>query len=328
MKSFESRPPIPIALGGLLAIVLVLVAAYNTAKLPFIGDGPTYRAEFSNAAGIRAGNPVKVAGVVVGRVQSVTLADGYVEVAFEVSDAWIGDETRASVQLNTLLGQRFVGLEPYGDEELEEGGAIPLERTTTPYEIVPAINQLTETVGEIDVDALGDSLDVLAETFADTPDDVRGAVDGLSRLSRTVSSRDEELRELLARADEVTTTVAGRDAEIERLIQDLNPLLAELEVRREAISDLLEGAQELSTQLTGLVADNRATLRPALQSLSNVADVLARNEANLEAGIEALGPYVHLFTNTVGTGRWFDAYVCGLIPLPLAGINDEGCETT
>ncbi|GAA4817932.1 MCE family protein [Nocardioides caeni] len=328
MRSFQSRNPIPIALIGGVLLLLVVVAAYNTDKLPLIGDGPTYTAEFENAAGIRSGNPVKVAGVVVGRVKEVGLDGTAVDVTFTVDEAWIGDESSASVQLNTLLGQRYLAIDPQGEDALAEGGTIPLARTDTPYDIIPAINKLSQTVGEIDTDALAESLDALSDTFADTPDDVQAAFRGLSRLSATVTKRNRGLGQLLERTDVVAGTLAERDTQIEQLVRDVNPLLAELTLRREAIHSLLVGTQDLSTQLSGLVEDNQATLRPALTRLANVADVLAENEMNIDASIKALDPYVHLFTNAVGVGRWFDAYVCGLLPLPLAGVNAEGCESS
>lgn len=328
MRSFSSRSPIPVALIGGVLLLLLVVAAYNTDKLPLIGGGKTYTAEFSNAAGIRSGNPVKVAGVVVGRVKEVDLQGQLVEVEFRIDDAWIGEDSSASVQLNTLLGQRYLAIEPAGDDAMEEGGTIPLERTDTPYDIVPAINKLSQTVGEIDVEKLASSLDALSETFTDTPDNVRQAFDGLTRLSTTIVNRNRGLAELLERSDVVAGTLAGRDDQIARLIQDVNPLLAELTVRRDAIHALLVGTRDLGVQLSGLVEDNQAILRPALRHLAEVADVLAENRQNLDAGIKALGPYVHLFTNTVGVGRWFDAYVCGMIPLPLTGAATQGCEAS
>lgn len=326
MKSFQSRNPIPIALIGSLALLVAVALAYNTDKLPFVGNAASYHAEFSNAAGIRAGNPVKVAGVVVGHVQEVRLDGTHVLVTFDLKDAWVGDQSSAAIQLNTLLGQRYLAVEPAGDAPLAEDATIPLARTETPYEIVPAINKLSATVGEIDVEKVAASLDAVSDTFADTPEDVRQSLDGLSRLSETITKRNDKLAQLLDRANSVTTTVASRDAEIERLIQDLNPLLQELDRRRDAIHTLLVGTRTLSDELGGLVDDNEKTLKPALTRLASVAEVLERNQANLDAGIKALGPYVHLFTNAVGIGHWFDAYVCGLIPPPLLGANPGGCE--
>jgi len=329
VKPFESRPPLPIAIVGMVAILLLLVVAYNTDDVPFLGGrGHVVKAEFANAAGIRAGDPVKIAGVIVGRVDDVRLDGNQVVVESSLDEAKVGHQSTASIELNTLLGQRYVAITPAGERELPTNGTIPLSRTTTPFEIVPAINQLSETLGEIDTEQLAASLDTLAETFSDTPDEVRGTLDGLSRLSRSVSSRNDELAQLLGRAQTVTDAVAERDTEMNRLIDDINPLLAELTRRREAIHALLVGAQSLGRELSGLVDDNQATLTPALEDLASVAAVLEQNRENLDAGISAVRTYVHLFTNTVGVGHWFDAYVCGLIPLALTGANAEGCEAS
>lgn len=325
MRSFQSRPPIPIAIIGSLTLIFILVLAYNLDRVPLIGRGTMYTAEFANAAGLRAGDPTKVAGVIVGHVDSVSLAGSHVEVRFDLKGAWVGDASTASVQLNTLLGQRYLQIEPKGTGELDPKDPIPLERTVTPYEIVPTINKLSATVGQIDVQKVKAALDAVSQTFSGTPKSVGQALDGLSRLSNTVASRDADIKKLLGRANSVSTTLADRDAQLAKLITDLNPLLGELQRRRDAIHALLVGAQSLGRELNGFVADNRATLQPALQQMADVADLLARNQKNLDEGIKVLGPYVHLFSNTVGIGHWFDAYVCGLVPIPLAGVNPEGC---
>lgn len=325
MKSFASRPPIPIAIIGSVLLTVLLVAAYNLDSLPVIGKGKVYRAEFSNAAGLRHGDPAKIAGVIVGHVDQVSLHGKHIEVSFDVGGAWIGNTSSASVQLNTLLGQRYLAIEPTGSKPLDSDVAIPLERTETPYEIVPTLNKLSQTVGDIDVQKLKAAFDAVSETFSGTPQHVRGALTGLSRLSRTVATRDAELQQMLQRANSVATTIGDRDAQVAQLVTDLDPLLSELQKRRDAIHGLLVGAQVLATELDGLVADNNKTLRPALEQLSQVADVLEKNQQNLEDGIKVLAPYTHLFSNTVGVGRWFDAYVCGMIPLSFAGVNAKGC---
>ena len=78
---------------------------------------------------------------------------------------------------------------------------IPLEphhvaRSTSP---TPS-SDLSTTVEEIDDEQLAKSFTVLADTFRDTPDEVRASLEGLSRLSRTIASRDAELKALLDRS--------------------------------------------------------------------------------------------------------------------------------
>ena len=68
----------------------------------------------------------------------------------------------------------------------------------------------------IDTDQLATALDTVANTFRDSPEEVRAAVDGLGRLSRTVASRDAQLRELLEHANGVTGVLADRNEELQR----------------------------------------------------------------------------------------------------------------
>lgn len=325
MTPFRSRNPIPIGIVSLLVLALVALAAYNVDDLPIVGGGTTYQAHFSEAAGLSASDEVRIAGIKAGEVTDVGLAGDKVLVSFRIQDAWVGDRSSASIQIKTLLGAKYLALDPRGDAVLDPGQPIPLSRTVAPFDVVEAFNGLSETVGEIDTDQLATSFETLADTFRGTPDEARAALDGLSRLSRTIASRDEELARLLDGAEIVSGVLADRNREFERLLADGNLLLEELGRRREAISALLDNTQRLSAELRGLVAENREQLRPALEQLDRVAATLQRNQDSLDRGIELLAPFVRLFNNTLSNGRWFDNFVCNLTPPREGPINREGC---
>ena len=85
--------------------------------------------------------------------------------------------------MKTLLGAKYLALEPGGAGQLKEDSEIPLERTVSSYDIVNAFTDLATTSERIDTDQLAKSLTVLATEFKDSPPDVKAALDGLSRLS-------------------------------------------------------------------------------------------------------------------------------------------------
>jgi phospholipid/cholesterol/gamma-HCH transport system substrate-binding protein len=325
----QPRHPIAIGIVGVVVLALLATAVYNADRLPIIGGGPTYAAEFSDAAGLSAGDPVYIAGVEVGRVRAVELAGDLVRVSFTVSKAWLGDQTNAAIEIKSLLGAKSVSLDPRGMRALDPRTPIPRQRTASPYDVVEALNGLSGTLRQIDTGALETSLRTLADTFRGTPEQLRGALDGLSRLSQTIASRDAQIHHLLAGTDTLSGVLAGRNAEFERLLIDGNLLLGELRRRQEAISALLRSVQALSVQLRGLVADNSAQLHPALEQLDRVAAVLQRNQRNLEQGLALEPVFIRLFNNTLGNGRWFDNFVCGLLPPSTAlgplTINERGC---
>ncbi|MPZ80702.1 MAG: MCE family protein [Actinophytocola sp.] len=331
MKPLRERDQASVGAVTLVLIVLALLVAFNADDLPIIGGGTTYTAEFSESAGLRPGNEVRLAGVKVGDVRSVELARNKVVVDFRVRDVSLGDESTVSIEIKTLLGDKYLALTSDGRSPQHPNDPIPVSRTRTPFDIVPAVGKLSETVEKIDTDQLAKSFAVISDTFANSPRHMKDALTGLTRLSSTLSSRDEQLRTLLSNTADVTKTVADRDAQLQKLFADATLLLDELSARREAVSTLLTGTTALSNELSGLVADNQAQLEPALDELDQVTTILARNQDNLSASLQSLAPYVRMFNNVIGNGRWFEGYICGLLPPPtdvgIIDINPEGCST-
>jgi phospholipid/cholesterol/gamma-HCH transport system substrate-binding protein len=325
----KQRNPIRTGAISLTLIVLLLLAAFYSDDLPIVGGGTSYAADFSEAAGLVPGNEVRVAGVKVGKVTKVGLNGDRVRVTFKVKDAWVGDRTTAMIRIKTLLGQKFLSLDPQGTQPLSPGNPIPKERTLAPYDVNEAFNGLATTVGQIDTKQLADSFTVLSDTFKNSPEHVRGALDGLSALSKTISSRDEQLAKLLDNTRQLTKTLADRNSEFEKLLSDGNLLLGEIRKRREAISALLTGTRDLARELSGLVQDNQNQLKPALEQLGRVTTILQRNQDNLDRSLALMAPFYRVFANTLGNGRWFDTYICGLLPpsvnLGVVGFNEEGC---
>ncbi len=313
----------------LAVIVLAIIASFFSEDLPIIGGGTTYTAYFTESAGLVSGNEVRIAGVKVGQVSSVSLARNEIRVDFLVRNAWIGDRSTISIQIKTLLGEKYLAIDAEGGAQQDPRQPIPRSRTLSPFDITDALNQLSATVDNIDTDRLAQSFEVIANTFRDSPQGLKDTLSGLESLSRTISSRDQALAELLSNTSQVTTTLADRDSQFQKLFADGDLLLNELQARRNAVTGLLNGTQQLATQLAGLVADNQAMLTPALTDLGKVTNILAQNQTNLNKGLADLAPFVRLFTNTVGNGRWFDGYFCGLLPPPVLTqvfqSNPQGC---
>jgi phospholipid/cholesterol/gamma-HCH transport system substrate-binding protein len=313
MIPFRERNPLPIGAIGLGLIGLLLFSAFNAQNLPLIGSGDTYHAAFSEAGGIKKDDDVRIAGVRVGKVTGIELENAHVRVDFKItSGAAFGPQTSASIRLKTLLGQKYVSLVPAGAGQLPQDSEIPLARTVSSYDIVDAFSDLTSTTEKINTGQLAGSLDVMAQEFRDSPEQVKLALNGMSRLSTTISSRDDALRSLLARANRVSATVASRNGTTAKLINDADLLLVELQARREAIHTLFTNTSDLAIQITGLVRDNRAALRPALNQLTGVLAVLTSHEQDLDKIIAEMAPFTRVYANTLGTGRWFDTFVANL----------------
>ncbi|MFH9268369.1 MULTISPECIES: MCE family protein [unclassified Streptomyces] len=324
----RERNPVAVALVGLLVLTLLGLAAWRADSLPFVEGGTSYSADFTESAGLADGDEVRIAGVKVGQVTGVSLDGAKVRVDFRVKNAWIGDSSTVGIAVKTLLGDKYLAVDPLGDAPQDPGSRITASRTTSPYDVTQAFNGLGETIGEIDTEQLAKSFETISATFKDSPPHVRSAADGLSALSRTVSQRDAQLATLLRSSKKLTKTLAGKKSSFETLLEDGNLLLGEIRARRDSIHLLLTGTRDLGTQLTGLVRDNDKQLGPTLESLGRVTAVLVKNRKSLDKVLAMTGSYSRLVGNTLGSGRWFDNYVCGVVPknyLPAGTPPATGC---
>ena len=317
---FRERNPVIIGAVSLAVIAAMIMAAFRAENLPLIGGGDTYYAAFSEAGGLKANDEVRVAGVRVGKVQAVDLAGDHVRVAFQVeSDVEFGPRTSAGIRVKTLLGAMYLALEPAGSGQMEEEAEIPVERTTSPYNVVDAFSGLADRSERIDSDRLANSLDTMAALMQDTPEEFRGALEGMSALSQNIAARDEQLNELLGNMEKVSGVLADRNGDLITLMEDGDKLFRALVARREAIHDLLVATSQLSRELTLLVRQTRADLKPALDHLDSVLDMLNKNQENLDNSLRLMAPFYRVFANTLGTGPWFDTFIQNLPPTAIGG---------
>ena len=317
---FRERNPVIVGAVSLAVIFAMVMAAFRAEDLPLIGGGDTYYAAFSEAGGLKANDEVRVAGVRVGKVQAVDLAGDHVRVEFTVEDGvQFGPSTGAAIKVKTLLGAMYLALEPAGEGQMEEESEIPVDRTSSPYDVVDAFSGLADTSERIDTDRLAQSLDTLSGLMENTPEEFKAALEGMSALSTNIAARDEQLNELLGNMQKVSKVLADRNGDLITLMEDGDKLFRALVARREAVHDLLVATSQLSRELTLLVQQTRADLKPALEHLDNVVDMLNKNQENLDNSLRLMAPFYRVFASTLGTGPWFDTYIQNLPPAAIGG---------
>lgn len=306
-RAMSDGGKVRLALLGFVVMAAAMALAMNFQRLPVFGAGKTYHAEFTDAAGLQEGEEVRIAGVKVGKVTAIALGGNQVVVSFTVQDVDLGTGTTASIEVKTLLGQHYLNVTPVGGEDLEAGSTIPVERTTTPMNLVPAFQRLTTTVQEIDTEQVAEAFESMADTLDATAPDVGDTLRGLTRLSRAVSTRDEQIRELFDQASHVSGVVAARDRELGELLSGSDKILQTLVERRTMINRLIAGTRDLATQLSGLVEDNEEALAGTLGKLDTVLEILRDNKTDIDDIMKYGTVYAREFTNVGGSGEWFDA---------------------
>ncbi|GAA4880060.1 MCE family protein [Saccharopolyspora cebuensis] len=312
---------------GALALIAVLVVAVLAPQLSFASRTRAYAAEFANAAGLAAGDPVTVAGVPAGRVTDVALADDRVRVEFRLDRGQpLGDRTTAAIELRTVLGARYVDVTPAGRDRLE---TIPLERTTVPYRLDRLQADAAGTTEELDLAAVRRMIGTLTEVAPEDPALLGDALTGIAEATRALDEREGRIRDLLSGTRSLTGSLVEQQDVLVRLLGDARSLAEVLEQRRAVIRSLIADVARVTDVLAGLLHTDRAEIDALLAELDVLTDSLARIDGSLAEVVRRLGPTSRYIANATGNGPWGDVSApAGPIPdnlLCVAGLL-EGCR--
>ncbi|HBH01218.1 MAG: outer membrane lipid asymmetry maintenance protein MlaD [Candidatus Rokubacteria bacterium RBG_16_73_20] len=115
---------------GVFMLVGILALGYLSIKLgrvSFFGaSGYVVTVDFPSVGGLKAGSTVEIAGVEVGRVESIGLADYQARVTLRVDGrVKLQDDSIASIKTKGLIGEKYVRISPGGSETIiPPGGRI------------------------------------------------------------------------------------------------------------------------------------------------------------------------------------------------------------
>lgn len=139
----QTRTEILVGIFVLVGIVCLGYLAIRLGKLELLGNqGYVVYADFASIAGIKVGDPVEIAGVKVGKVESVGLAEDKARLGLLVNDqVKLQEDAIASVRARGLIGDKFVLISlGASDRLIAPGGRI--RDTESPPDITELIGKL------------------------------------------------------------------------------------------------------------------------------------------------------------------------------------------
>jgi phospholipid/cholesterol/gamma-HCH transport system substrate-binding protein len=108
---------------GLFLVVGLLALGYLSIKLGHVSilgsSGYPILVEFPSVGGLKAGSAVEIAGVEIGRVESIGLADYQARVVLRVNrDVKLQEDSIASIKTKGLIGEKYVRISPGGSDKI------------------------------------------------------------------------------------------------------------------------------------------------------------------------------------------------------------------
>lgn len=338
MRSFRDRNPYAVGLVSVLIIAGLTGMAFAVGLLRLLEDTYTVRAEFADAAGLRTGDDVRLAGVKVGRIAGVRVEreEGRVIVTMEInSGVEIRDQATAEIALATLLGAKYVKIDEAmeGTENLQ-GFCSDVDEATArdrcvdgapligfdragervPFDIFELTRLATEGIEELETENVNRFIGDLADLTEGRRDDLTELITTIDDVSVAVTSRDQQLGELLRRAEALSATLAEKDETLVALIDQSRAILALLDQRRNELAAALGEGAVAVTGLADLIDANAAALDRLLTNLHPVVDVVADSQADLDRALAWAGPGFLGQTRAGTHGPWLDIFVRALGP--------------
>lgn len=313
MRALQPENRVRVGITALILALLVTGVGQSFTSVPMLFAQPRFYGEFSDSGALRAGDKVRIAGMDVGTVQELGLATGHVVVQFTLDGTTIGTASRLSIRTDTILGKKVLEVEPRGQDRLRPGGTLPLNQTTTPYQIYDAFRDATQDAAGWDIGTIKQSLQVLTDTVDQTYPHLDGALDGVQRFADTVSKRDTQIQHLLGETSKVAGVLGIHGEQINLLLVNAQTLLSAINARGQAIRTLLANVQSVANQVQGLINDN-PNLNTVLKQVNTVSDVLVKRKDDLLTTVGSLGKFVASLSEIVASGPYVKAAIFNLVP--------------
>jgi len=303
------------------SLIFVLVTALATTVLAVsiagagVGDTSGYNARFTDTTGLAPGDSVRIAGVKVGRVDSIEVVDRRIaQVHFSVQKGrTLPASATATIKYLNMVGQRYIdlaqGTGPVG-RTLPPGGTIPLGRTTPALDLTQLFDgfqPLFEGLSPKDVNQLSGEIVQVLQGEGGTVD---GLISNIGALTTTLAAKDQVIGQVIDNLNSVLKTVNTRETGFNDLITSLQQLVTGFSADREPIGRSITAISRLTTSTAGLLQDGRQPLKDSIAQLGRLSTNLADNKGELQNFLTTTPQKFQAIGRLASYGSWLNLYLC------------------
>jgi phospholipid/cholesterol/gamma-HCH transport system substrate-binding protein len=289
--------------------VLVMVIGNIT-----FGSTHTYKAVFVDATGLVKGDDVRIAGVKVGSIKSVSIYDrSQAMVTFDVqTDTALTKSTHAEIRYRNLVGQRYVSLtnEIGSTGVLAAGSTIPVSKTSPALDLTVLFNgfkPLFQALSPADVNQLSYEI---VQVFQGQGGTLNNLLDHTASVTQTLAARDQVIGDLITNLNSVLAHIGTRDKQLNQLITTFRQFVGGLKRDRAPILNSLNQISSLSVQTADLVSGIRQPFVSDIKHLRGLAGNIDRNKSELDRALQVLPIKLTKVGRTAIYGSWFNFYLC------------------
>jgi phospholipid/cholesterol/gamma-HCH transport system substrate-binding protein len=293
--------------------ILTLFLAATIGNITF-GGKTTYKAMFTDVTGLLPGNDVRIAGVRVGQVKSIALADRKLaRVTFTLDqNRKIPASTIVRLRYRNLVGERYLAVTegPGSADPLKNGATIPLAQTRNALDLTVLFNGFRPLFQALDPQSTNEVAFELVQTLQGEGGTLESLMQRTASLTSTLADRDAVIGRVITNLSAVLDTLDNGD-QLSQLVLQLRRLAGGFAQDRVAIGQSIVGINDLTSATTSMLADVRGPLRNDIAQLNTLAGTLDANKSTVNGVLQRLPNKLDRIIGTATYGSWFNFYLCG-----------------
>ncbi|MUL64548.1 mammalian cell entry protein [Mycobacterium sp. CBMA 234] len=281
------RNPIIWGAGAVVFATVVAVALAHVYLNP-PGQGKIVAFYTDDAASVRVGEEVRMAGITVGKVMDLSLEPNQVLVKARVNDdAFVGDQSQVDVRMLTVVGGYYVNVASIGATSLG-ARTIPRSHVTMPYSLVRALTDTTKITENVNPTSVNQSLDQIANGLTGTNVEVvSNVINAGNGLMSAVERQRGQVTKILDISDEYIRTLANYREKFAELLRKVSIVIQTLVIYNGGLAGTLQGLGEVLQDLIPIANfyDNHrlSFVEKVRNYLSKGQDFVTRNGVTIRA---------------------------------------------
>jgi phospholipid/cholesterol/gamma-HCH transport system substrate-binding protein len=299
-------------------IVVTFGLASLIGKVSLFQENYEVDALFTDATGVLNGDPVKVAGVEVGKVSAFEVEKGEARVTLEISgDVQLPENVLADIKFRNLLGQRVINLlrpQSPSDTNLKPGGTIPVENTSPALDLAIVFNNLRPLIQSTNPTDINTVSRAVVEIFKGNEDDLEGVLGNVGELTEELADRDQRLARLIENLDDLTKILNDESASVKQGLARFTEFMESLADVTPQLERTVDQLNTASGKFGGLIRRNRSNLDQELKDLATLLQIIEENLGPLERVAQNLKEVLLATARTQSYGKWWNLYVVNFCP--------------
>ncbi|GAC01407.1 Mce family protein [Gordonia namibiensis NBRC 108229] len=302
----------------LVVAIMLTWTIINTLRRDISGPTSSYSAVFTDVSGLRAGDDVRMAGVRVGRIDSIELDGNLARVHFRIDSRQdLSGNTKAAVTYQNIIGQRYLGLslgQFDSPAALEPGGEIPVDHTEPSFDISALLNGFEPLFSVLDPDRVNDLSSSLVGALQGETGAITRLLAQTSSLAESFAGPDALLGDVITDLGQVLTGLSRQTGGIQEVIGRAQEIFEAFAAHRE---DLV-GTADVMTEVGGRLSEIASDTAPSVDAFLTRQPGFLAHFAERKSEFEYLGANVPLLLKGMARvsqeGSFLSAYVCDLNP--------------